>query len=210
MEKTDRQTDTKARGAWWIITAYNDDILKCEQQSAYPAWVKAVHGGREKCPTTEREHFQGSVNTQQVRWSQLKSWLTQSHIELADSPEAARKYCMKQETAIGAKVVRENDVKFYRMEELLMMLGSHDEDGIPEYVENLIKDGYTSGQAIKKYYWLLVQRVLEEKGAYLIASYSKGDMFSAWENLRQFWKARSEEALSITEPPAECDKISPA
>lgn len=206
MEKTDRQTDTKARGCYWIITAYNDEILKCEQSSAYPSFVRTIHGGREKCPTTGREHFQGAVVTSQIRFSQLKSWLPTAHIELAVSKDAVMKYAMKNETAIGEKVVRENDKKFYRMEELLMLLGYEElisktsgeyQEMFKDIPDQMINKTITPAQADKKVFWYLVERVLNKKGAYLIASYSKGDIFSAWDNLRSFWM---KEALSITEP----------
>lgn len=213
MEKTDRQTDTTARGSAWLITAYNDEILKCEQSSAYPTFVTAIHGGREMCPTTGKEHFQGAILTKQIRFSQLKSWLPTAHIELAQSKDAVMKYAMKQETSIGAKVIRENDKKFYRMEELLQLLGYYElttkssglwQEKFKGYADKVINKEITISEWTKQEYWFLVKQVLQGKGAYLIASYSKGDIFSAWSNLRDYWLV---EALSITEPPDQKNEI---
>lgn len=195
MNQTDRQTD-KSRGSWWIITAYGDDIEKCKQNTAWPQWVKEIGGGVEECPTTKRMHYQGAVNTQQVRFSQLKSWLTQSHIELADDPVKAKAYCMKKDTAVGEKKVLKATKNYYPMEQLLTFLGYvrlNEQEKIAEVIEDAARREVKNPD--KEVYWFCVKKVLEVKGSYLIASYARADLFTAWDNLQDYWMM---EALSIT------------
>ena len=116
MAKTDRQTDSTAKSTWWIVTAYDmtekgglNEMLRCEDKEHYPAYVSAVYGGPEKCPKTGRPHYQGAIQcvTQQRR-STIKQWLPTAHLEPARAKECIVHYCLKKDTAIGAKVMNEN------------------------------------------------------------------------------------------------------
>lgn len=117
MAQTDRQTD---KATWWSVTAWDNEILLLEDIAKYPAFVKKVYGGREECPTSKKEHFQGAIqcNTQ-VRMSALKNWLAKAHFEPARQQDALRKYAMKADTATGEKLERSNPTKFYTADELL-------------------------------------------------------------------------------------------
>lgn len=107
MAKTDRQTD---KGTWWSVTAFGDEITVLENKETYPTFVKQVLGGREMCPTSKREHFQGAIQcVSQQRLSAFKTWLPKAHLEVAIAKDALMKYAMKADTAIGDKVVRTND-----------------------------------------------------------------------------------------------------
>lgn len=100
------------RATWWSITAFNDEAtLLCasmEGKGEIPNFVKEIHGGMEKCPTTGKEHFQGALHTDQVRLSQLKKWLPTSHLEKAKNKNALIKYALKADTAVGVKSSMEN------------------------------------------------------------------------------------------------------
>lgn len=105
-DKTDK-TDTKVRSCWWSITAYNDEIEVLEKPP-FPHFIKTVYGGREVCPTTGRLHFQGAIQTDYVRFSQIKNWLPTAHIEPARDKKALQRYVLKSETAVGEKGVKVN------------------------------------------------------------------------------------------------------
>lgn len=112
---------TTQKSTWFIITAYDNDILLCEGK--LPEFVKAIHGGRETCPTTGKIHFQGAIQChQQQRFSAIKNWLPKSHIENAKNADAVKQYCMKNETAAGPKTSRTNELKHYRANEMCMLL----------------------------------------------------------------------------------------
>lgn len=126
MAATDRQTDTKFRSSCWSVTAFNEDIPRLEDKENFPNFVKEVWGGRETAPTTGTLHFQGAVvcNTQ-VRFSALKKWLPQAHIEPAMRANCLKKYCMKEETAAGIKQVLSNPDKFLKFHDALIFLSRH-------------------------------------------------------------------------------------
>lgn len=70
------------RSAWWLITAYGENITKVEDVATYPKCVKRVYGGRERCVTTGREHYQGAVECHgQQRASFFRTWLPGVHFE---------------------------------------------------------------------------------------------------------------------------------
>lgn len=117
--RTDRQTDPVAKSSWWSITSFDEDEwARMEDASKFPAFVKAVYGGIEECPETKKKHFQGALNTQHVRFSQVKGWLGKAHIEKAIKPESLVKYAMKSETAVGAKTHKQNPRTFLEHNDL--------------------------------------------------------------------------------------------
>lgn len=113
---------TTIKSRWWSITAYNDELTLLERvmkgEEECPPYIKKLYGGREECPKTGRHHFQGCVNTDEIRMSQLKKWLPTSHLEKAQKKEALIKYVMKEDTAVGDKKEIEN--KIYCTYELLL------------------------------------------------------------------------------------------
>lgn len=124
-ETRDTKTqDTKSKGYNFIITGYGDDIDTLSDKSRYPDWVKSVAGGVESCPTTGRSHFQGAVIcVRQVRFSAVKKWLPSSHIEVARDKNAVVSYCMKSETAVGEKIVRQNENEYVPLHVIIMNMG---------------------------------------------------------------------------------------
>ena len=107
------------KSTWWSVTAFDDEIKLLEDKTKYPGFVKQIFGGREICPKTSREHFQGALQCHaQQRFSAIKAWLHKAHIEPARQAEALKKYAMKTETASGDKLVRENPTKFFNAQEI--------------------------------------------------------------------------------------------
>lgn len=143
MAKTDRQTD---KAVWWSVTAFGDEIAILEDTSKYPPIVRKVHGGREMCPTTGKEHFQGAIQcTTQVRMSALKQWLPTAHFEAARQKDALLKYAMKEDTATGEKLERTNPVKYYTPEELLTEIAY----SMVEYADDM---KYRGEEGAKRYF----------------------------------------------------------
>lgn len=190
---TDRQTD---RSSCWIATAYNDEISILQDATKYPPFVKEVHGGLETCPQTHKLHFQGAIilHTQQ-RLSALKRWLPTAHLEPAKSKEAVKKYCMKAETAVGEKTVRNNTVPYLRMDELLTLVGNivakAQKALLPEYLAIIVDDDDR-----KREYWWAVKQILEKNPRY-ISSFSDARFKTAWQYTAEVWI--NQPTLSITE-----------
>jgi len=85
----------------------------------FPSFVRQVLGGREICPHTGREHFQGAVQCwQQVRYTAFKDWLPTAHLENARKEEALKLYAMKAATAVGEKNVVQNTLKHFSANEI--------------------------------------------------------------------------------------------
>lgn len=118
IKKDFRQTDiqdmaTTEKASWWSITAYNEQahILEAYRkgEKPLPSFVKKLYGGLEECPTTKRLHYQGALNTPQIRMSCLKKWIPGVHWEKARNIEGLKIYALKQETAIGEKSIQVNE-----------------------------------------------------------------------------------------------------
>jgi len=135
--QTDRQS--KVKSCNWSITAYNSDIEKLESK-VLPIWIKTVLGGREKCPTTGRIHGQFCINTEQVRFSQVKKFLPESHIEVAKNVKALQTYVMKTETAEGEKKINENTNKWMSMSEICMKIVNYYLDNLTLFEKFLVYD----------------------------------------------------------------------
>lgn len=192
MAQTDRQTD---RAAAWIATAYNDEIELLEDASRYPSIVKEVHGGREMCPQTGKLHFQGAIILHsQQRLSALKRWLPTAHLEPAKSKEAIKRYCMKSETAVGDKTVRENVMPYYRMDEWLTMIATEirrmRKDNIQEYIDLCIDD-----EDRTKEFWAAVEAICRIQPR-AISALTNPAIKMAWKWTHKVWL--SQPSLSIT------------
>jgi len=122
MGQTGRQTD---KATWWSVTAWNDEIPLLEDTTKYPPEVVKVWGGREKCPDTGREHFQGCIQlAKQQRMTWFKAWLPTAHLEVARQKDALKKYAMKADTATGDKMERTNPSKYLTADEICLLIGS--------------------------------------------------------------------------------------
>jgi len=96
-------------------------------EGTLPEWVKAVYGGREICPKTNKLHFQGAVQCfEQQRMSKFKTWLPTAHLEPAKQADALKNYVMKAETAAGEKKKTENSQIFYKAHDLCRLLARQD------------------------------------------------------------------------------------
>jgi hypothetical protein len=191
MAQTDRQTD---KATHWQVTAYDQDILRLEDASGYPVYVKKVYGGREKCPTTGREHFQGHIvlRTQQ-RLSAIKKWLPTAHLEVARNFNASIQYALKTDTASGEKSERANPTAFVTNRSALEKL-------VEQAPYKICEDEDTE----KEDYWQRVRKILLDEPD-LCGLYGKPDLYRLWRNTKSVWFERARRARegfdSITQSP---------
>lgn len=199
MNQTDSQTD---RAFHFMGTAYGEDMLKLEDVSGLPQFVKKVYGGREICPKTGREHFQYHIacRTQQ-RWSAIKKWLTGAHIQVARVPKDSIAYAMKVATASGVKQVIEPD--YIDNQKALMMLA----EICPQFCKCIhpgkTRDEYSHLDENENY-WHRVRKILWNQ-PHLCGLYGKPDLFRIWKNTEVVWHYhhQKKEAEQIVEALAE-------
>lgn len=88
--------DTSQRARCWSITINNPEEkdLKCD----YPGWK--LQGQFEEGEQGTR-HFQGMLETPQVRFSAVKRAFPRGHIEVARNKQALQQYVNKDETRVA-------------------------------------------------------------------------------------------------------------
>lgn len=119
MDRQDRQTDKTTR---WAFTAYQDqwDLFK-----TMPECVAEWGWQTEKCPDTERLHYQGYIRTKrQVRFSQMKKDFPGVHIEAAKNWQALLNYCKKSDSAVSGTQVHESARAYLKFMDALTRLGA--------------------------------------------------------------------------------------
>lgn len=188
----DRQTDRQMsvfsqRSTWWIITAYEKNIEIVENNASFPKCVKAVYGGREQCPTSGRVHFQGAVECHgQQRATFFRSWLPGVHFEVAKNKDAVKKYCLKEDTAVGDKGVISNPEEYMTMDKGMMYLAEM----------SLEKDTDPTNEE----YWDLVNMAIRKRPK-LISMYATPAFRTAWNQTRRTWRALVLQARNEGETP---------
>ena len=183
------------KSTWWSITAFNDEI-KIMETPPYPAFVRKVLGGREICPDTGREHFQGAVQMwSQVRMSQIKSWLPTAHLEPAKQVEALQKYAMKQETASGEKKSVENTLPHFTANQICEKIA----------LAILSGKGQTDRQTDS--FWRGVKIILAESPE-LAGQLMNPSLRNFYKNTESVWINRAIvlQHDSVPTPPCDCDK----
>lgn len=209
---TDRQTDKdiyNQRSQWWLVTCYDDNIDRIEDAKLMPKCVKAIHGGREKCPTSGRIHFQGAIECHgQQRGVFFRDWLPRVHFERAKSKEAVKKYCLKEDTAAGPKLTVSNPVKYMTMDDILSHMGvcyyeSMESGELIKVIENAIRTEKEEKELGSEdaQFWYLCTMMLRKHGKHLASSLANPAIRKMWIHTKVFWL---EAALSITAQP---DKV---
>ena len=181
------------KGTWWSVTAYNDDI-KLIESGEFPSYVKKVYGGREECPETK-----GCIQLRsQQRMKKLKEWLPTAHFEVARQKDCLVRYAMKEETAIGPKTVRENNIEHITVEKIMMKLADEwDIDVFSEYLEEYKDD---VKEAFKSAYWHTVRSIFSSNPDYrkVCHIFARADVITLWDRTRGVWLKIQDEANSIT------------
>jgi len=186
------------KATWWSVTAYNDEIAMLEK-GEFPTYVKAVYGGREECPETKRIHFQGAIQLRsQQRLGTLKKWLPTAHFEVARNKDAIKKYAMKEETAVGPKTEKINEVEHISVEKIMLKLADEwDPDVYAEYIEQYTDD---LKEAFKQSYWHTARNILRKNPDYrkVCHIFARSDVITLWDRTRSVWLAVKDEGNSIT------------
>lgn len=182
---TDRQTDKSTN---WAVTAFGNDIALLEDVKSYPSYVKKVYGGRELCPESGREHFQGhlQLSTQQ-RLSAIKKWLPTAHLEIARNFKASVAYAMKADTASGEKNEVINPKPFIDNETALMMLARVE---VPDDIE----------WQTDKSFWFRVKAILRQD-THLCGLFAKPDIYRLWKHTWEVWIEKSAEEPIVLQAP---------
>lgn len=93
------------RSACWSVTIF-DDAYKTAQLPA--GWV--LSGQLELCPATEKQHYQGMLQTPQIRFSAVKKVFPLAHIEKARKPNALAQYVRKEDTRLQSIPDRKSEI----------------------------------------------------------------------------------------------------
>lgn len=102
----------------WAFTAYEQDW---ECYKVMPEIVAEWGWQTEKCPKTDRLHYQGYMRLKrQARLAQLKKIFPTTHFEIAKNWDALVQYCKKTETAIEGTQKHEQGTKYMSMSEALI------------------------------------------------------------------------------------------
>lgn len=200
-------TDGRTRAGCWSVTAFDAEIDMVQDQSNWPSFVSSVAGGKEKCPKTDKIHFQGCVvlNTTQ-RLGAMKKWLPKAHWEPARSKEALKKYAMKTETSVGEKKVLGSDPDkksaYLRPDQCMELLAKVAYDMYlslgTEYEVDFWINHWPSGDIIDDYRFLeLTRKIISEDHAFI--NFCDSKLRSHWVKYHMvFIKAR---ISSITDSP---------
>lgn len=177
--------DTTKKSCHWIVTAHGDDDReKLKDETKYPVFVREVAGGDEIGGKTEKLHGQYYIHTASIRFSQLKNWLTTSHIEICIDKDASKKYCMKSETAVGEKTAKANPKPYLSFEDLCMHIAYF---GVPEIMRKKMYEQYETntyvGEIVESMYWRGVNNIILSRPD-LASSLSKFNV--------KFWLATAE------------------
>lgn len=176
-----------AKSTRWAFTAYENQWSLFD---VIPSIVAEWGWQTEKCPDTQRLHYQGYLRTsRQVRHSQLRSVLPGVHIEVARDWNKLLNYCKKKDTSIGGTQVNMvNPQKAMTMANALMRIASHawtiefDKVIEPEKWE----------KAVKAEYWDCVKYILRDDPD-SVGLYTQPQYERAWFHTRDVWLEKLEE-----------------
>jgi len=194
----DRQTD---KATHWAVTAYGDDILTIENVATCPPFVKTVFGGREICPTTGREHFQGHIQCKtQQRFAAIKKWLPRAHIEIVRNVKASIQYALKEDTSSGEKKEMVNPKPFVT-DRMVMEKLANTCLQFCDCKAFIPKEGWTPAHLDdKEDFWHRVRRILLDEPD-LCGLLAKPDIYRLWNHTKFVWFCRRRAMDSITHSP---------
>lgn len=174
-DKTTRWAFTAYEGEWHLFKTMNDKIAEWGWQT-------------EKCPDTQREHYQGYLRTKtQQRFSTMKAMFPGVHLEQAKNWNALLEYCKKTDTAVaGTRVAQTNPSQPMTMADALKKLALY----IPfkkcvNWLEssNPIKE---HEEFIKHEFWTAVKEMLR-KDPNSVGLWTQPQYFRAWQHTREVW-----------------------
>lgn len=206
MSKTDRQTDTTARGYAWSLTVYDPgEVALLADPSAYPHWLRRTKYQEEVCPTTGRHHWQVAALTAQVRFAQIKKVFPSAHIELARNKQALMNYVNKNDTAVeGTQQEHENPLPHMALHQQLQRMADVVVENLADYTaaRDALLEAKEKSPDKGMYWW--VARFMLAAEPEMAGIFANPMLEKMWANTAMVWieaaKAASE-ALSITASP---------
>jgi len=206
MSQTDRQTDKTTR---WAFTAFQDQYHLFD---TIPEIVNMWGWQKEIAPDTQREHYQGYIQTKrQCRFKQLKDILPGVHIEPARDWLKLLQYCKKQETAVpGSSTQQTNPSKHVTMTDALLKLAAHAPFRVPlsevEYlspnIDKILK------RRLETEYDESLYDILEEDDS-LVSMYANNSMRHAWNTTRLYYLGKARYLAEWAETDRQTDKLPP-
>lgn len=190
----DRQTDTTVRGSYWGLVINNpteEDRVKLQSP---PNWLRRVRG-QDEVGEQGTLHIQAVCNTEQVRFSSLKSWLPRAHI-----------------TRLATKLHYENQLKYVHKDETcdnvesrfdLVIRGESEPRTMDSILTRMAQLAWTNQQVAKKLeeypetykkakdvyeaeYWAIARMMIAEEPA-TVSTFTVPNLKVAWLNTRDVW-----------------------
>lgn len=190
----DRQTDTTVRGSYWGVVINNPTDEDRNQLRTPPNWLRRVKG-QDEVGEQGTLHIQAVLNTDQVRFSSVKSWLPRAHITRLTTKlhyENSLKYVHKDETCadIGTRfdiVVRgESDVR--TMDSILtrMAAACWTQQVIQKKLEEFPETYKKVKDVYEAEYWHIARLMIAEEPT-MIGTFTVPNLRTAWINTRDVW-----------------------
>lgn len=181
--------NANAKSTRWVFTAYES---QWPLFNSMPAIVAEWGWQTEKCPDTERLHYQGYLRTsRQVRLSQLRGIFPGVHFEIARNWLASKNYCKKSETAVpGTQTNMVNPAKAMTMAQALTRIASHRW----EITHDKFLEPEKYEKAIKAEYWNAVREILDDEPD-AVGVYTQPQYERAWMKTREVWISKFNEEM---------------
>jgi len=109
----ERSEQRGQRGTCWSITINNP--RPGEERCDMPGWRMT---GQFEVGTTGTRHWQGCLNTPQVRWAAVKKMYPRAHISLARNEIALKNYVRKEDTRASA-IVASGVVNIFQFQDII-------------------------------------------------------------------------------------------
>jgi len=93
------------RSNCWSLTIFDESYSTAKLPAGWE-----LKGQIEKCPKTEKDHYQGMLTTPQIRFSAVKKVFPLAHIEKARKPTALAQYVKKEDTRLKSIPDRKSEI----------------------------------------------------------------------------------------------------
>lgn len=136
---------TEQKGRSWCFTMFSEeDVRKIRTMKD----IRAIVIGREKCPTTGKEHYQGYIRfTEPKRGTWWKNQFPKVHVEYRrGSEQEAADYCRKEKDIIIDEGCQVDDPPMRTKRER-----EESKDDVTRHVIDMLEDGAPLWQVYKRH-----------------------------------------------------------
>lgn len=180
------------RASWWLGTLNNPTVEDRQTISGpAPRWLRMIKG-QDEVGESGTLHIQFAVNTQQIRLSQLKTWLPRAHFEVARNQNAVANYVNKSETAVPDTQFEYNYVTENANRTFAQVMRLLAENADVEKTNRILRTPDGSGripspvEVYTREYWETVRTVLAQDEN-LVGLLTQPQYLTAWKNTRDVW-----------------------